>query len=52
MKGQMKMANANAAKWCVIVGDDELAKGEVQLKDMAAGKQANVARRELIAKLA
>jgi histidyl-tRNA synthetase len=51
MKGQMKLADREKAKWCVIVGDDELTKGEVQLKDMAAGQQANVPRGQLIAKL-
>lgn len=51
MKGQMKLADREKAKWCVIVGDDELAKGEVQLKDMTAGQQSNVPRGELIARL-
>lgn len=52
MKGQMKLADREKAKWCVIVGDDELAKGEVQLKDLTTGQQSNVPRAELIAKLA
>lgn len=48
MKGQMKDADRSGARWAVIVGDDELAKGEVTLKDLKSGEQEGVARDDLI----
>lgn len=48
MKGQMKEADRSGAGWAVIVGDDELAKGEVTLKDLRSGDQEAVARDDLI----
>jgi histidyl-tRNA synthetase len=42
MKGQLKLADREKARWCVVVGDDELAKGVVQLKDLAAHTQQPV----------
>ena len=51
MKGQMKGADRSGARWAVILGDDELAAGEVTLRDLVSGEQTSVARSELPAKL-
>lgn len=48
MKGQMKEADRSGARWAAIVGDDELAKGQVTLKDLKSGEQESVARNDLI----
>ncbi len=42
MKAQMREANRQEARFVAIVGDDELAAGEVQLKDMSTGEQSSV----------
>ena len=42
LKGSMKAADRSGAKWTVIMGDKELADGEVQLKDMQSGSQLSV----------
>ncbi len=42
MKGQMKDAARSGARWAAILGDDELAAGEVTLKDLEAGEQKRV----------
>ena len=42
MKAQMQEANRQEARFVAIVGDDELAAGEVQLKDMETGEQSSV----------
>ncbi|MBB3109940.1 histidyl-tRNA synthetase [Paenibacillus phyllosphaerae] len=39
MKAQMKSADRLQARFTAILGDDELAKGEIALKDMATGEQ-------------
>ncbi len=43
MKSQFKRANASGARWALVVGADELARGEVALKDLrdAAAQQCN-----------
>jgi histidyl-tRNA synthetase len=48
MKGQMKEADRSGARWAVIVGEDELAKDEVTLKDLKSGEQESVPTRDLI----
>ena len=48
MKGQMKEADRSGARWAAIVGDEELSKGEVTLKDLTSGDQEAVGRDELI----
>lgn len=40
LKAQMKYADKRAASLAVIEGDDERARGEVQIKDLAAGALA------------
>jgi histidyl-tRNA synthetase len=47
VKAQMKYANKIGAKKVVIIGDDELEKGLVKVKDMATGEQTEVALAEL-----
>lgn len=48
MKAQLKMADREKARWCVVVGDDELTKGVVQLKDLAAHTQQTVEQAKLL----
>ena len=47
-KSQMKRADRAGARYVVIVGGDELARGEVTLKDMTTGEQRAVARDSLL----
>jgi histidyl-tRNA synthetase len=42
MKKRMSRANASGAKYALIIGDDELDRGEAQLKDLASGDQRAV----------
>jgi histidyl-tRNA synthetase len=42
MKAQMKSADRFAARFAVIIGDDELAAGTVSVKTMATGEQISV----------
>lgn len=39
LKSQLRAANDRRARWVVIVGDDELARGELSLKDLKDGTQ-------------
>ena len=48
MKAQMKRADRLAARVTLIVGGDELARGEVTLRDMRAGEQRAVARTAVV----
>lgn len=51
MKAQFKIADREAAKICLILGDDELARGEVMLKNLTNGEQSAVPRAEIISRL-
>lgn len=42
MKGQMKDASRSGARFAVILGDDEIASGEVTVKDLGSGDQERV----------
>ena len=42
MKRRMQKAAASGARFAVILGDDELARGEAAVKDLASGEQKNV----------
>jgi histidyl-tRNA synthetase len=42
MKKRLSRANASGAAYALILGDDELARGEAQLKDLATGEQRAV----------
>ena len=50
-RAQMKRADRTGARHVVIVGGDELARGEVSIKDMITGKQTSIARGELFGRL-
>jgi histidyl-tRNA synthetase len=43
LKKRMQRANAAGARYAVILGDDELARGEAAVKDLASGEQRSVA---------
>lgn len=51
MKKRMQRANASGAAWAVILGDDELARGEAALRNLGTGEQEAVALDALIGKL-
>jgi histidyl-tRNA synthetase len=51
MKAQLKSADRNSARYVVILGEDELAKGIGNVKDMATGEQTEVALDQIIATL-
>ncbi|MBP8235516.1 MAG: histidine--tRNA ligase, partial [Rhizorhabdus sp.] len=51
MKRRMQKADAAGARYAVIIGDDEVARGEVSLKDMGAQSQRPVAVDALVAAL-
>lgn len=42
LKGQMKYANKLAARYSVVIGDDEIEKGVVTLKNMVSGEQKEI----------
>jgi histidyl-tRNA synthetase len=42
MKKRLGRANASGAAYALIIGDDELDRGEAQLKDLATGQQRSV----------
>ncbi|MBR6824046.1 MAG: histidine--tRNA ligase [Firmicutes bacterium] len=49
MKAQFKAANREGARFAVILGGDEFARGVAQVKDMQAGEQVEVALAEVTA---
>ena len=49
VRAQMKRADRLAARVTLIVGGDELARGEVTLRDMATGEQRAIARDSVVA---
>ncbi|NIK69798.1 histidine--tRNA ligase [Paenibacillus sp. BK720] len=51
MKAQMKSADRLQARYTAILGDDELARGEIALKEMATGEQRVVALASLASEL-
>jgi histidyl-tRNA synthetase len=42
MKKRMQKADAAKARYAIIIGDDELARGEAGVKDLASGEQRSV----------
>ena len=48
---QLNLANARHARMAVVIGPDDRARGEVQLKDLAAKTQESVARKDIAAVL-
>jgi len=51
LKAQMRQANKQGAAVVLVVGPDELAAGEVTLKDMATGLEEKVALNEVVERL-
>ena len=43
MKGQFKYADRIGAKYCIVLGDDEIASSEATIKNMQSGEQTKVA---------
>jgi histidyl-tRNA synthetase len=52
MKKRMQRANASGAIWAVIIGDDELAKGEASVRNLGTGEQQGVPLDQLVDRLA
>lgn len=52
MKKRMQKAGASGASYVLILGDDELGRGEVNVKSLKSGEQAAVALSEVVTKLA
>ncbi len=50
-KAQFKIADRESAKFCVVLGDDELARQQVKLKNLATGEETSILRTELISRL-
>jgi histidyl-tRNA synthetase len=50
-KSQFHAADSAGAQYCVILGSDELAQGQVSLKDLKTGEQQKLTRAELMARL-
>jgi histidyl-tRNA synthetase len=48
MKKRMAKADASGARFAVIIGDDELARGEAGVKDLRSGEQTSVALDRLV----
>ena len=51
-KSQMRAANRSGAPVCLLLGPDELARGEVTVKDMTQGEQRTVARDQAVEQVA
>jgi histidyl-tRNA synthetase len=51
MKAQMKSADRLNARYTAILGDDELARGEISLKSMESGEQRTVKLEQLFEEL-
>jgi len=52
MKAQMKVADKSGARWALLIGPEELAAGEVTMKDLRSEDfnqaQSRVARSEIV----
>ena len=51
LKAQFKVADRSGARWTVILGADEAARGVVRVKDLTSGEQREVARGDVVAEL-
>ena len=47
----MKAADRSGARWAIIVGEKELADGQVQVKDMANGDQRSISVEDVVGQL-
>lgn len=52
LKRSLELANKLAARYCLLLGADELARGEVTLKNMRTGEQRSIAAADAAASLA
>ena len=52
LRAQMKRADRSGARRVLILGDDEIARGEVTVRDMGSGEQSAVARADVVRRLA
>jgi histidyl-tRNA synthetase len=52
MKSRMRAADRSGARWCLLLGGQELADGGVTLRDMHSGEQRTLPRAEAVALLA
>ncbi len=52
LRGQMRQANALGVAYAVVVGDDEIQRGEVMLRNMADSSQTTVKTDDFLARLA
>lgn len=51
LKNQLKYANSKGFPWVIIVGEDELSKDVIQLKDMSNGESFLIKKEDVIQKL-
>ena len=51
VKAQMKYANKTGAKYCIILGDDEISSGQVKIKNMMDGSETTAGIPEIAEKL-
>jgi len=51
MKAQMKQANKSGARYAVILGEDELAKHEAVVRDMAESTQETCSLDDIVKRL-
>jgi len=51
LRAQLRHANKREARFALIIGENELLRGEVTLRDMATGDQANIALAEIVSVL-
>ena len=52
LRGQMRQANALEIPYALILGDDEISKGEVVVRDMKASTQETKSLAEFLAEVA
>ncbi len=50
-RAQMKSANLRRARWVLVAGDDEIAAGTFQMKDLASGEQTTIDGREVLGRV-
>ena len=51
LKAKMRQANELGTRYCIIIGEDELVKGVVTLKDMVSGEQKEISEARLLNQL-
>ena len=48
LKGQMRQANKERVRYCLILGEEELRQGQVLLRDMVKADQSSVALEHIV----